>query len=229
MSRKNAREVSPLRRSVVVGIVLALLVLASGGALALTTHRSYTAESVLVVLPRADFDQATSAAFFETLSRGQIVGTFAEVTNHQTFLTQALDQLSLTPAERRQVDTTVSVVPDTSVILVRVSAGSRATAEAVADVTARTASTYLASLSDAYRTQVVRSAAGSSAESGLPPLLVVGLAAAVALVLGLAAQQAVYHLLRARRLTIADDPAEIPASPADRAPVRQPQPQPEPV
>ena len=58
MSRKNAREASPLRRSVVAGIVLALLVLASGGALALTTNRAYTAESVLVVLPRADFDQA---------------------------------------------------------------------------------------------------------------------------------------------------------------------------
>lgn len=205
----------PLRTSVVAGLVLALLTLLAGGAYALTRQPSYTAESVLVVLPRTGLDDATSAAFYETMSRGQIVGTFAEVANNPGFQRQALDGLGLDARQRDQVSTAVSVVPDTSVILVRVTAGTAEVATAVADATAERATTYLGTLTTAYRTQKVQ-AGGAVSSSGLTPALVLVLAAVVALTLGVAVQQAVYHLLAARGLAVgeAGDPAPASAGPA---------------
>lgn len=209
------------RRSLVLGMVLALLTLAAGAALAATRPQSYTAESVLVVLPRANLDDATSAAFYETMSRGQIVGTFAEVANNPGFQRQALDGLGLGPAQRRSVSTAVTVVPDTSVILVRVSARTSPVAEQVADATAKQATTYLSRLSTAYQTQVVYSAAGSATSSGLSPVVLMALAAVVALALGVAAQQAAYHLMMARHGIVGDpEPA-----PADPGALQSPQPE----
>jgi capsular polysaccharide biosynthesis protein len=191
----------PVRRSIAVGLLLALMALAGGVTLAVTQQQAWIAESVMVVLPRANLDDATSAAFYETMSRGQIVGTFAEVADNPSFQRQAMNDLQLTAAQKKTVSTTVSVVPDTSVILVRVSAGTPAAAEQVTDATAALASRNLASLSNAYRTQIVHSAQGTAAPSGTSPTLLLILSAGVALVAGVATQQAVYHLVMARRQT----------------------------
>jgi hypothetical protein len=222
MSRGTQR--SPLRLSVLAGAVLAVLVLVAGAVLASTQHKTWTAEAALVVLPDKSLDPATSAAFYETLSRGQLVGTFAEVANDAGFKARAVSGLGLTATQQEGLQTVVSVVPDTSVILVRTTADDAATSERVAEATATAATTALNGLSDAYRTQVVRDAAGSAFASGLSPALVLVLAAVVALVLGVAVQQAGYQLLRARRLTTAggdatdaepeDDPRADGAAPA---------------
>ncbi len=217
----------PLRTSVLSGVVLALLTLAAGGAYALTQQVTYTAESVLLVLPRADLDDATSAAFYETMSRGQIVGTFAEVANNPSFQAQALDQLGLTPQERQDLTTEVTVVPDTSVILVRVTSPSATAAAQASVATARTTTTYLATLTTAFRTQLVQGATGATPSSGLTPALVLALTGVVAVVLGVAAQQAVYHLLAARRLALRPEeparavvPVSAPGADPGRAAVR---------
>lgn len=224
----------PLRRSVVLGLVLAVLVLAAGGAVASTQHTSFTAEAVLVVLPSSDLDQGTSAAFYETMSRGQIIGTFAEVADNAVFENEAMDELGLTGAQRTRTSSEVSVVPNTSVILVRVTAAAAATSEQVADGAADRITTYLTGLSDAYRIQVVHQAGGSATRSGLSPGVVLLLAGIVAVVLGSAVQQAVYRSARTRRITTADGslapepgpaatsagapaaPVPSPAIPADR-------------
>lgn len=203
----------PLKRSLVAGALLALLVLATGAAFAATQQTTFTAESVLVVLPRADLDEATTAAFYETMSRGQIVGTFAEVANNASFQNQAMDNLGITGRQRTEVSTEVSVVPATSVILVRTTAGTAAVAERVADGSAGLTTTYLSGLSDAYRAQVVHQAAGSALSSGMSPTMLLVLAAVVAAALGLVVQQALYHLASPRPPTAAGSPAvEQPAS-----------------
>jgi capsular polysaccharide biosynthesis protein len=204
MTTRSGSGPRPLRRSVVVGLVLALLVLAAGAAMAATQHKSFTAEAVLVVLPSSDLDESTSAAFYETMSRGQIIGTFAEVADNAVFENRTMDDLGLGGAQRTQTSSEVSVVPNTSVILVRVTAAAAATSEQVADGAADRITTYLTGLSDAYRIQVVHGAGGSATRSGMSPALVLLLAGIVALVLGLAAQQAVYRSAKARRLTTAD-------------------------
>ena len=207
----SRREV---RTSVLAGVIAALLVVVAGAGLALTTQPKWTAESVLVVLPSADLDTADSAAYYETLSRGQIVATFAEVADNLRFQDQAVQQLGLTDAQRAGLTTTVSVVPDTSVILVRTTAGTAAVAEQVADATTTLASTYLAGLSEPYRTDVVHDAAGTAASSGTSPSTLLALAVVVALIVGVVVQQAVYHLMtslrsaRARRVDRSRPPAE---------------------
>ena len=68
------------------------------------------------MLPAANLDDATSAAYYETLSRGQIVATFAEVAGNLWFAQQAEERLGLTPEQSKQVTTEVSVVPNTAVV-----------------------------------------------------------------------------------------------------------------
>ncbi len=82
-----------LRRSIIVGAVLALVAMVAGVGLALAQKPTWTAESVVVVLPSPTLEAASTAAYYETLSRGQIVATFAEVAGNLRFEQQAEDQL----------------------------------------------------------------------------------------------------------------------------------------
>jgi capsular polysaccharide biosynthesis protein len=192
-------DTNALRQSVVAGVIVALALLAGGVAYALTQHRTWAAESMVVVLPAANLDDATSASYYETLSRGQIVATFAEVAGSLGFEQQAEDRLGLTTGQRAQVTTDVSVVPDTAVILIRATADDPDVAQRMVAATTDLSVQYLAGLSKPYRVVTVPSAAGSASATGmsLPVLLAAGLA--VALVAGLALQQAVYHLSVALR------------------------------
>jgi hypothetical protein len=200
--------------SVLAGALAALLVVLAGAAIAFTSTTKWTAESVLVVLPNADLSASDSAAYYETLSRGQIVATFAEVADNQRFQDQAEASLQLTDAQRAGVTTAVTVVPDTSVILVRTTAGTAQVAEQLADETTTLATAYLAGLSEPYRTDLVHSAAGSAVASGTSRVVLLALAVIVALIAGVAIQQAVYHLMRMARTSRAKNDPDQAAEPA---------------
>lgn len=187
-------DTKALRQSVVAGVIVALALLAGGVAYALTQHRTWAAESMVVVLPAANLDDATSASYYETLSRGQIVATFAEVAGSLGFEQQAEDRLGLTAGQRARVTTDVSVVPDTAVILIRVTADEADVAQRMAAATTDLSVQYLAGLSKAYRVVTVPSASGSASATGMSLPVLLAAALAVALVAGLAVQQAVYHL-----------------------------------
>jgi hypothetical protein len=187
-------DTKALRQSVGVGMIVALALLGGGVAYALTQHRTWAAESMVVVLPAASLDDATSASYYETLSRGQIVATFAEVAGSLGFEQQAEDRLGLTAGQRAQVTTDVSVVPDTAVILIRATAGDADVAQRMVAATTDLSVQYLAGLSRPYRVVTVPSAAGSASATGMSLPVLLAAALAVALVAGLALQQAVYHL-----------------------------------
>lgn len=208
-----------VRISVIVGAVLALAIMAAGIAFALIRPAAYTAEAMAVVLPAKGLDEATSASQFETLSRGQIPATFAEVAGNLRFQTAAADQLNLTAAQRQQVQLEATVVPNTSVILVRVTAPDPAVAEKMADATTTLASQYLTGVLQPYRTETVQSAQGTATSSGLTPPLLIFASIVVGLVAGIAAQQALYHLLQVLRRAPATDrsgvaPGDLPDPPA---------------
>lgn len=210
-----------LRRSIVVGVIVALILLAGGLAYALTQRASYTAESVVVVLPAATLDDAASAAYYETLSRGQIVATFAEVAGNLQFEQQAEQSVGLSPAQAENVTTEVTVVPDTAVILIRTTAPDAATAEKVADAVTSLSAQYWAGLSKPYSTRVVGSSRGTAVASGTSQVILIGAAVAVALVAGLAVQQAIYHLgvaVRQGRASAEPDPAPRKAAPDEPVP-----------
>lgn len=206
MIRITTFDVRALRRSLAAGIVVAVALLIGGSVFALSQQQSWTAESVVVVLPAASLDEATSAAYYETLSRGQIVATFAEVAGNGRFEQQAEEQLGLSERQRQAVSTEVSVVPGTAVILIRATAAEADTAERVADTITAMSAQYWSGLSDPYRTQTVGSAAGSAYSSGTSPLVLLGAMLGVALIAGLAVQQAIYHLAVSVRRTRLPDP-----------------------
>lgn len=198
MSRLDALS-RETRTSLLAGGLVALLIFIAGAVLALGQKTTYTAEAVVVVLPGAELDDSAAASYYDTLSRGQIVGTFAEVASAQRFEQQAEERLSLTDGERATATTTVSVVPATSVLSVRASAEDAELAERLADETMASTTEYLGSLSEAYRLEVVSTAQDSAFSSSTSPTLIFGLSVAVAPIAGLAVQQAVYHLLTALR------------------------------
>jgi capsular polysaccharide biosynthesis protein len=187
-----------LRASIAVGLVVALVLAAAGAFYAFSQQRTWVAESMVVVLPSTALDEATSASYYETLSRGQIVATFAEVAGTQRFEQQAEDQLRLSAAERSLVSTEVSVVPDTAVILIRSTAGDARIAQEISRVTTSLSVTYLGGLTQPYRAVTVPS--GSTAEpTGMSPWVLAAAGLMAGLVAGLAVQQAVYHLSAAVR------------------------------
>lgn len=194
----SRRLTGNLRTSVLVGIVVALLLAGAGAFYAFSQQRSWVAESMVVVLPSAELDEATSASYYETLSRGQIVATFAEVAGTQRFEQRAEDQLGLSPAERSVVSTEVTVVPDTAVILIRSTAGSAQVAQQVSRITTSLSVSYLTGLTQPFRAVTVSS--DSTAEpTGLSPWVLAAAGLMAGLVAGLAVQQAVYHLSAAAR------------------------------
>jgi hypothetical protein len=53
-----------LRTSVLVGVVVAVLLAGAGAFYAFASPRSWVAESMVVVLPSAALDEATSASYY---------------------------------------------------------------------------------------------------------------------------------------------------------------------
>lgn len=187
------------RQSIVVGVVVALLLLVAGGLFATLTKAQWTAESVSVVLPGTQLDETDSAAYYETLSRGQIVATFAEVASNKRFEQQAEQDLGLDSAQQASVTSEVTVAPSTSVVLIRVTSDDRAVSEQVAQEMTTVSQGYLQGLARPYRLEVVNDGAGTSFRSSTSPLVLLAAAVVVALVGGLAIQQALYHSLVALR------------------------------
>jgi len=199
VSRRDALRVPGLRTSITVGLAVALLLAVAGSFYAFTQQRSWVAESMVVVLPSADLDEGTSASYYETLSRGQLVATFAEVAGTQGFAQQAEDALGLSAAERALVSTEVSVVPDTAVILIRSTAGDAQVAQDVSRVTTSLSVAYLGGLTEPYRAVTVPSGSSTAEPTGMSPWLLAAAGLMAGLVAGLAVQQAVYHLAAALR------------------------------
>ena len=188
-------EEGRLARSVVAGIVAALLVVMGGVFFDAALPRRWSATAALVVLPAPNLNQEAVAGFYETLSRGQIVATYAEILRSQRFEVAAERELRLTPAQRREASVSVRIVPETALITVTATAASPTVAERLADRIAAVADTSISALGQPYTVSSVTGARGTAEKSGISTeglALVVGV---VALAVGLAAQQAVYQLL----------------------------------
>lgn len=226
------------RQSIVIGAVVALLVLVAGLVLAGVSKAQWTAESVSVVLPDPKLDAADQAAYYETLSRGQIVATFAEVASNARFQLQAEQNLGLDAAQQAEVTSTVTVAPSTSVVLIQVVSSDRLIAEKVAGEMTAVSQTYLQGLSQPYRLDVVNPGTDTAYRSSTSPAVLVVAALVVALVGGVAIQQAVYHSLvalrsgsrlvrpGASRPTAGGGEPEGPADPVDPAETSEPTPVP---
>ena len=191
MSSRSRRR---LGGSIVAGAVVGGLVLLVGSVLVLTRSSAWTGEASAVVLPAPQDDAQALAGYYDTLSQGQVVATMAQMTGLERFTTAAGDALRLSRAEREEISVHVKVIPDTAVVTVRTEAPSARLAERMSDSVLDQTRRFVDGLGQPYRLELVSSARGTAEGSGAGTARSLGVIALVALVTGLAAQQAVQQL-----------------------------------
>lgn len=178
------------RAAALTGLAVALLVLVGGWLLYVDRPAEYEASSTLVVLPSDQLAEA--ASYYDTLSQGQIVTTFAGILDLQATQVGAA-------GDEQVRDVTVDVVPDTSLIQITGTATDAASAEAATDAVLEQSRAYFDQLPFPYQVNVVQGAAGTAQSAGLAPGLLVGVVAAVALIAGIATYLAIRAVLPARQ------------------------------
>lgn len=200
-------------RSVSGGVIAAVLVVAAGLALLAFRSQVWTVTSSLIVLPaNGQLSQSEMASYYDTLSRGQIVATFAQIIQSQSDPVREAGDLGLTGDQAERITVAVTAVPNTSIISIKVDAPAGDQAARVANEVAEAGLQTLQQLKTPYTAAVV--AGPGPAKSAGPSMLTFGLVVAVvAVVAGVGAQQILWllGLARARRRApVTSDPSPVP-------------------
>ncbi len=196
-SRARARSRDRrLRRSVAWGALVAMLVLLAGGAFLATRGDGWTAEATVMVVPDQGLDAAAGAGYYETLSRGHVVATVAEMLRLGRFRDEAAGDLGLTPGQRDSTTVDVQVVPNTAIITIAATAPEAGLAERTADAVVARATAY-EGLPDPYDLIPVSGAADTARRPPVAGWQFVAVLLLIAVVAAVAAQQAAYHLAAA--------------------------------
>jgi capsular polysaccharide biosynthesis protein len=181
-----------LRTSLVAGLLAALLVLVAGAMFAATRPPEWTAETKLLVGPGLQADSTNISAYYETLSRGQVIATAAEIIEQPRFTRDAIR--AVTGDDARGAETRVTVVPGTSLVSVSVTARTRATAEGLADEIAASSVPTVNQLLTPYAATPLGSAEDSATRSTLATSQLAAVVALMAAVVGAGVQQVVQRL-----------------------------------
>ena len=195
-----SRRLTALRVSVLAGVLMALFVLVGCVLLLGGKERGWSAKASLLVLPRRDIGFASMAGYYETLSRGQVVATFAEMLRLQSIDRSAAERLNLDASTRQGLALTVQVVPDTSIITLQVESATRRAAELMVDESVGQAQTYIGNLGQPYASEIVSSGSTRATKAERPVVPLAAGAAGGALAAGLATQQALLALVRAKEM-----------------------------
>lgn len=197
------------RLALVVGALVAVATLSLGLVTVLTLPARWSAEASILVLPGQRISEPdVLAGLYDTLSQGQVTATYAELL--RMLPTRTDDQPEGLPPETEQsVAVQVEVIPETSVIRATATAGSPSLAERAADAVVDGGRRYVSELDTPYRVQRIGSAAGSAERTGPSVPLLVGVVVALAVVVGVAAGEAVrqFGALLVRRRVGALGPA----------------------
>jgi capsular polysaccharide biosynthesis protein len=182
--------------SVVAGVIVFALLIGAGIAIAQQATTQWIARSSALVLPSKPVSPDQLPGYYETLSRGQIVTTLAELVRLGEFQTEVADQLGLSEAQRKIVDLDVNVVADTAMLQVIATSEDPNLAVAMVDGVVEASTTYIGDLVLPYALVPVSKGSSNLTESGMSTAMVIGIFSLVALVAGLAVQQGVLHLAR---------------------------------
>jgi len=189
------RRAGAVRRSlagVLAGVVAALGVALVSGFYAAAQDSEWTAESRLLVGPGLQADSASISGYYETLSRGQVTATAAEIVAEPQQLRAAARGTDLPPAAA--ADARVTVVPGTSLVSVSVTAPRPLLAERFADEVVRESVPVVNALLAPYAGTPLGSAEGSAEVTGMSTPQVAAMIALLAVVAGVAVQQVVHQL-----------------------------------
>jgi capsular polysaccharide biosynthesis protein len=176
------------------GIVVVVLVLLVGLPAAWARQPAWQAHSSLLVLPVGSNDPNELASLYDTLSRGQVAATYAELLRDSRPALEARTGLRLSPGQAAAVTVDVEVVPDTSVLDITVTAAQPAVAVSVADRVADLGNRRIAALGSPYGSRTLSGAAGTAARQPLGRAASLALVGVLALLAGLVTQQVIRQL-----------------------------------
>jgi hypothetical protein len=202
---------------VAAGIVVFVLLMTAGYVYSSRLDPQWTARANVLVLPAQPVDPDHVPAYYETLSRGQMVQTLAELVRLGEFQADAGDRYGLTDEQREAVDVEVIVVADTAMVQVMATAADPNLAVAMVDGVVDLSTKYVADLSLPYALVPVGEADNNVTEESISRGLVVVVFLLVAIGLGIAYQQAIYRLawLAKRRQPQTSDVDSPDADPLD--------------
>lgn len=185
-----------LRRApIVAGLVTGVVIVAVGLVFALTQPSGWASDSTLVVTPSGSVAGTASAAYYETLSHGQVVSTYAEMLRLSDLERRTKRLVGVAAGDEGSTSISIHVVPDTSLIVMRASSPSRQTAERLAVSAAYAGAVYLSNLKQPFAVSTLRSANTSAKRTGGDAVPIVVVAVAVAIVAALLAARSVMQLM----------------------------------
>ena len=173
-----------IRRGTAAAVTATLALLAFAiGAMMLGGRTSWQAEargSLEVALTREP--EWVTAYKEDLLTRETILPTYGAIVEDERFVEEAADRLGLTPESLPSISVGIEALASQSLITVRASASSPATATRMATQVLRNASRYIASLDRPYELNPVEGFdAGAVQQSGLTRVNIAVLGAACAL------------------------------------------------
>jgi capsular polysaccharide biosynthesis protein len=155
--------------------------------------------------------------YYETLSRGQIVTTLAELVRLGEFQTEVADQFGLSDSQREFVALTVSVVPGTAMLSVVATSEDPDLAAAMVDGVVQVATRYIGDLTLPYALVPVSTGANNLSESGQSTAVVIGVFTLAALIAGLVVQQATLQIMKLNEQRKPNRGHSVPKGPPDDA------------
>ena len=198
--------------SIVAGVVVAALVMAAGAYLVSGRPTQWESRGSVLVLPAARLETDQVPGYYETLSRGQVVESYAEILRLQRFADATAESLDVPKADLDGVRAEVSVPTGTALIQVRVTAPTADVAERMTAGIVTAAAAYINDLAQPYDATVASDGVGTAEQRVPPTRILFGLVALGALALGLIVQQAWWILQQALGDTGAHTKVRAPAA-----------------
>jgi capsular polysaccharide biosynthesis protein len=161
-----------LTRAVALAVLAALVVLAAGSTFVLSRGRTYEASLDVLVTPSAGTADTDAASLFDSLSKGQVAATAAEIYRQRQWQGDRIGTVE------------AGVVTPSAVIQVVGRAASATEAQELVDAVVEAADPTIDRALDPYRVSRLDSAAPSVAPVGLSRSLQLGLVLLAALVVG---------------------------------------------
>jgi capsular polysaccharide biosynthesis protein len=180
--------------SVLAGVAVAVGIAVIGAVVISGRTPEWTAHASLVVLPSNAVGETAEASYYETLSRGQIVATVADLIDRQPDVPVDGQGKQLSPVAADAVNIAVEVVPSTAIVTIQVTAPDKAWAVGTADAVAQASSFVVSDLNVPYDATLVSDAAGTERQEGPSTLTLLGVVLVVALIAGFAVQQGLFVL-----------------------------------
>jgi len=192
----QALSSSPMIVSIIAGVVVFVILATVGVVLSQNVSKQWVARSSALVLPSKPVSSEQLPGYYETLSRGQMVTTLAELVRLGEFQTEVADQLGLSDSQRDFVAVTVNVVANTAMLQVVATSEDPKLAVAMVDGVVEASTGYIGDLVLPYSLVPVSAGLNNLTETGLSTDMVIGVFLLVALVGGIAVQQAIFQLMK---------------------------------